>query len=449
MRGKSAKRFIFFATAAVVVGYAIYDYKSSEIRSDHQDKQSLVLPVMADQIHILIFEKGPSAKNSQAIELEHDKEGWKLVRPVQDRANSNIVDEFLEGLAAEKVKDVVVEGDKTDLTNFGLDQPLGKLTVIANSGERTQFSIGQRKNFQGDAFLQKNSEKKVSVVSSTWFEKINKTSLDFRDKRLMRTSNAGTEKIRILQALGARRERIELQKKDSIWTLQDQPKWHLDQNKVRELLSMLNTTDALEFIAEGDAVPAEISKWGLNHPRTQISVQSKDGKVWKADIAAGPDKVHRIRTNDPHLILKISPTDSDKFFQVSRDSFRDRSEPFDFDKNRVQKIEFSIGGKKTEISASSEMGSALISKLKSLSIIDFQNSSLAPLKNEIFLKDKSDQLVFRLQWSELPDSKSNPAQTVSAMTSVYPSRFNLSSEDIHNLKLSEISSAANGKGSSK
>ncbi|MGZ5279084.1 MAG: DUF4340 domain-containing protein, partial [Pseudobdellovibrionaceae bacterium] len=234
----------FSIVVFLVVAYAGYDYWSSQEQEAKQSEQLLLWNGDIEQVKKIALTISDSE-----IQLEKDPDGWKMTAPVQDSANTNLIEQYIDGISTEKAQETVVEGGQIDFAAFGLDNPKGVITLTLNSGEMTKFSIGQLKNFQGDAFLRKNDENKVMVVSSTWLSKVEKTALDFRDKRVMRRSNAKTEKL----SFQKRKNKFELEKKDSQWIAVGHPEWKLDQNKVREIMAQLNSTEALEFIAENNA----------------------------------------------------------------------------------------------------------------------------------------------------------------------------------------------------
>jgi hypothetical protein len=425
---KTKKLVGFAGIVALVVGYAVYDYRSSLTVEKDKATQNRLFNEPADQISQFQIRS-----ESGDIELKKDQDGWKMLQPVVDLADNHVADEFVEGIATESASETAVEGGEIQLSNFGLDRPKGTVSVTDNLGKKTEFKVGSLKNFQGDAFIQKNQDPKVLIASSTWFAKVEKKPVDFRDKRLMRFSNAKAEKISILKG----KENFQLLKKEEGWVLSTHPDWKLDQNRVREILSMLNTTEILEFIAERDIQAQELKKWGLDHPRLQLKVDLRDHGSWMADFAAGYDKVHRAHVTPPNFVFKISPTDSDKFFQLSEDYFRDRSEPFNFDKSQVREVSVKFGKNSASFKADDDKIRKLISQVAALKIAHFQVDPKNPLTDEISLKGEKGDLL-TLKWSKAKGE-------IVASSSLFPERFSLSEEDINNLKLDELFKKEGGK----
>jgi hypothetical protein len=425
---------IFTAIVGLVVGYAIYDYRSVLNEAKSTTEKRRLFSADPSQVQKVILKA-----DGQTIEVERDEKGWKMNSPVKDWADGQAIEKFIEGISTENSQETVSEGDQLEWGNFGLDQPKGEIELILNSGEKHRFAIGQRKNYQGDAYLRKNDESKVLIASSTWFSKIDKTSLEFRDKRLMRRSNAATEKVSFEKGT----EKFQLVKKDGQWQMARNPEWKLDQNKVRELISQLNSTEILEFIAEGDAKPEELKKWGLLPGQFRLTVEAAAEtklKPWTADFSFLSDKVARVHVSEPDFVLKLAPSELEKFQILRADSFRDRSEPFHFDKTKVKKIELRLGQKKVELKSEDEKGAQIIGLLEKMTIADFSSSQSARLDQEILLQDEAGKDIFRLKWGGLHtviNAKGSQVSVYSAEVSGYPQPFAIQESDINSLPLNE------------
>lgn len=427
---KRKKLLIFTLFVALVVGYAIYDYQSSLSQAEKKVQESFLVQYDSEQIQLVQLNNG-----KETIELKKEPSGWQMMKPRQELADQKAVEEFVDGIATEKYSETVVEGDQVDFSNFGLDQPLGNITVTNNSGESLNFTVGRNKNFQGEAYLRINDQKKVLLASSTWFTKINKTTLDFRDKRLMKFPSQLVEKL----SFETGKERFALVKKEDSWILSAHPEWRLDQNKVRDLLAQLNSTNALEYISETKPTAKELQTWGLNSPRLTIKAFLKEGKTWQASFSAGNDKVHRVLTSAPEQVLKISPTDSDKFYQMTADSFRDRYEPFQFDRTENQEVEIKLGKSSYRLKPENPKSGELIKKLRNLTVSEFRETEGKELENEIRVKSEGKD-IFQFQWGNLQKVKFNNAETkvFTSRTSKYPKTFTLLESDINSLQLDEL-----------
>lgn len=428
---------------ALVVGYAIYDFKSDEKITKEKEEASYLIPLKPEQI------SGLKIKNKAGeVEVTRNKDGWMMTVPLKELADSTAIDNYLSAVVDEKSTDVVLEKDKIDWSQFGLDQPRGILTLKDNAGKETTIAVGNIKNFQGDAFLRRNNEMRVLIGANTWFVRIDQNLTDFRDKRIFRGSLMGIRGV----ALNG----YHLIRKNDTWIATEHPDYHLDQNKVRELLSMLNQTSGLEVIAEGKIKPKEEADWGFKKPSVSISLQYEDGKKWHAEFAQA-NKITRVRTSDPEVTLKIAPSDMGKFLSADLDSLRDKAEPFQFDRSAVAEVEISLPAEKLkeklkfklqnqEWISEGQAGHVDQDKLKATFIrihgdlaIEFVKDQLEPT-GFVTLHDKNGKEIFSLQWGNLQKRKYDGIDNsvYLAKTSLSPETFTILASDIDNLKLDQI-----------
>lgn len=448
----------FTGFVALVVGYAIYDYKSEQKTEEKKQTASMLATLSADQISKITLknEKGE-------FSLSKSSQGWSILSPIEDAANDSAVQELIDGIVTEKSNDVAAEGEAWTKETYGLVSPKGFVSIEDNSGKKEQFVVSSIKSFQGDAFIQKIDEKsegkKVFVANSTWFAKVDKSMDQFRDRRWMRTSAQGAKEIEFTRIENKRSEKFKLIKKDDKWVAEGHLDYHLDQNKVREILGMLNSTEGLEIVADKSrqASSKELKAWGLAEPRlhVQVHLQGSDGnkKTWLGKFSSAQDKekVSRLLVSDPYFVFKIAPTDSDKFWGANLDSFRDRTEPFSVDKTKIKKIEVSFGGKVNELSLEGEVWKSangkvdsdrvrsLITKFSSLKLAQFEAKD-AVFDKYISFKNEQGQEFYRLQWGKLEKAKINGAETsvFIAKSSMFPKAFTVLEGDINSFKLDEL-----------
>ncbi|PIS10844.1 MAG: hypothetical protein COT73_07195, partial [Bdellovibrio sp. CG10_big_fil_rev_8_21_14_0_10_47_8] len=273
---KKNKLLLFAMSVALVVAYAVYDYQSEKSQDIKKQEQSLLMGFKVDQIKKLEI-----SAEGQDLVAEKSQVGWDVIQPVKDEGNSSAVETFLDGIATEKSKDLVKEGADIQWADFGLEPAKGKITLTNNAGETEIFSVGSIKNFQGDAFLRKNQDNRVFVVSPTWFSKLEKRPIDFRDRRLMRKSNARVQHL----SFNIAGKKFELASKNDQWINPAHLDWKLDQNRVRETLTMLNATEVIEFITENKPKDSELKSWGLNQAPFELHVGLQEGKTWWIKMA--------------------------------------------------------------------------------------------------------------------------------------------------------------------
>ncbi len=450
---KNKGLFILLAAVVLFGGYAIWDFRSERQDQDQKNEQAKVLPFSKDHLDHIQWQT-----SVEKVELKRDQDGWKLIQPIQDSADQDSVQQLVDSLSKESSTAVAVEGDQIQWKTFGLDPAVSVWNFKASNGQSRQVSIGGIKNFQGDSFLRFDDQKKVLIAGSVWHERSHKSALDFRDRRLFRPALAKIHGLRFSQD----KKRITLEKKQDQWGVQGQGSILLDQNRVRDLLSQLQTVKGLEIVSEMKIQAEAKSTYQLDHPEQVLEIIDAEGKISKISFArSGPKKdVFAVLTEQPSFLMKLSASDYEKFQKLDVDSLRDREFPFKFDSASVTKIDFASPLKKFTLikdkewkidpalpgkSVNQDKVETLFSKLKYAQVAQFQSKE-KNLNKKISFLDKNQKQIFQFQWGDPIKEKKSDIEKVyyPVKTSLWDQNFLVDAALIDNLDFEQffISAAA-------
>lgn len=431
-------------TALALVGYVIFDFQKEKWDKEKKDQQMKILNFSDDQVNqIEIIHSDPSRAQDNVL-LKKTIDGWNLEKPANDWADNDAVDSFVKGLCTEKATDVVENSNgQTDWKAYGLDDQNATSTTIliqTNDGRKVSLKISNHKNFQGDSYIRRDSENKVVIGNGTWQARAAKTSLELRDRRLFRKPSA--------KILGFKINDIEVGLKDSEWIMLNSPNYKLDQNKVRELITAVTEIKATEFVSEKELTTQEKSKWGFVKPISQIEIKLKDNKSQVLTIAAeGKDKDRNYRATNSDLkpTLRLDGSQLNKILSVTRDSLRDREEPFKFAKANVSAIEiksamkinnlkkagadWSLDSKKVETKAVEDF----LTALRGLKVKDFSNQKTT-LANQIKLFDQQGKLIWSFAWAKN-----------SASVEGFSEAFTVDQADLDKLQIEKLLTSVNAE----
>jgi hypothetical protein len=256
-----------------------------------------------DQVESIILEK-----SLIKINLKRSIDGWSLLEPLIDFADNVAVEDFLKGVATERIIDVAKEGANIDWSLFGLDHPEGKITFLTSGGQKQSFQISNRKNFEQNTFARRDDEQRVLVVSSNWQQRLEKTPLEFRDRRLLRHRIATIDTFKLENANGI----LQFKMKDGQWQDSSNLGVTLDQNKVREMLQSISDAKAEDFVQKARSSLKVLFSLELN----------LGGKLWKADIGQAQDLKIYAEVSEPNHLLKMEPGALDKFIHLKKEDFK-------------------------------------------------------------------------------------------------------------------------------
>lgn len=283
----------------VVIGsLAAWDiYKSSNAEKKN-NQNALIISNSIDQI-----DKVQIVNLDGEILLIRGIDGWKLFKPLEDIADNNAVEDFLESMKEDRIIETLDSSETIDWANYGLDKPYAVMTLTTSGGKVNSLQVSSKSNFEDNVYARKDNEDKVSLVNSIWQSRLEKKAIDFRERRVFRHSLAAVDHFQIKY----KNEVYKLIRKDGNWVDSLNLKEELDQNKVREMLTEFSEAKGSEVL---DKLPAKLV------PMFTISVQ-RDGKAWEAQVSQASDFGIYVSVNDPKYLMKLEPGALDYFIEFS------------------------------------------------------------------------------------------------------------------------------------
>jgi hypothetical protein len=270
----------------VLAGLGLYLYiielpgKASQERQDTADTKVLLfdqdtlsgLTIKTDQ-HELVFVRTP--------------QGWMLTAPLSTEADQREVQNMIRALVTGTVTRAV-EDHPTNLTPFGLENPVTTITVVAGAARET-FSIGDSGPLSSTLYVLRESDRKVLLTSLAPKDFVNKTLMTFRRKDLLRLAQGDVERIRLTYPTTEIVLYQGQEKPKSKWKLRYPIEAEADQTEVRTLLFRLEDLKALGIVDPGPERDA-LAKT-LTVPKVKVAIHMADGdqtvKLYQPDQASG------------------------------------------------------------------------------------------------------------------------------------------------------------------
>jgi hypothetical protein len=291
--------------ALVLAGLGLYLYaielpqKESDERQDTADKKVLLfdqdtlsgLTIKTDQ-HELVFARTP-------------EKGWVLTAPLSTEADQREVQNLIRALITGTVTRSV-EDHPTNLSPFGLDNPVTTITVAAGAARET-FSIGDSGPLTSTLYVLRESDRKVLLTNLAPKDFVNKTLMTFRRKDLLRVSQGDVDRIRLTYATTEIVLYQGQEKPKSKWKLRYPIEGEADQTEVRTLLFRLEDLKALGIIDPGPERDA-LAKV-LTVPKVKVTIHAADGdqtvKLYQPDQASGEAFAE---TSSTGPLYRVNPT---------------------------------------------------------------------------------------------------------------------------------------------
>ena len=443
---KNKSTFIFLIFVVGLGAYTAWDLQSDKKVEEQKAQDSILIPFKAEQVQTFSI-----ISKSQKITLDKTVDGWKLTSPLQDWADNAATDEFILQLTKQKSISAIANR-ASDISVYGLDSPSGEISVTHQNQQNITLEVGSQKTVEQNSYLRKKDNPQVLVAAPEWTSWIQKTTSEFRDRRIFRGKMNAILEIEIKNAKGG----LRLEKKDNQWILSGHPEVHQDQSRIREMLAQISLTKAEEIVAEKNISVAQQIKYGLKTPQVQVFFKLED-KKWQASFVQNKDKSIYALISDPVFLMRLDETLFDHLKFLKKSSFKDRKEIFDFKKELAVKIDFQtalkkqtfrlknskwvLESKEADRPVSEDKVMSFLTSLTKLGLIDFVDaaSSFKP-QNKIQVKDAQDKMIFEFAWVDFQKIKIDETSKNVALgkTSVGPDLFYIEQNEIDLLKLSEL-----------
>ena len=288
------------------------------------------------------------------IELQCDATNhlWRMLRPLQARANSRHITEALQGLYAARVSQFVTDDPKVDLAAFGL-QP-ADLDLWLGHGTNFVAALHLGKSPTNDAtqvFARREGSNSLftTVITTTrdslspWYGQVN----NFRDPNLLEV----TEPVAEIVVRGQNSFTLQ-QHGSNDWVVAGE-KFPADAENVQQFIKFLASLRVAEFVKDV-VTPPDLEAYGLAAPTNQIILRSLAGdtNATIAQLLFGATQTNEvfITRADEDFIYGLSLADFNNLNTLYGQGweFRDRR-IWDFDGTNVAAITLHQNGKTRQI----------------------------------------------------------------------------------------------------
>ena len=311
----------------VLAGLGLYLYvielpqKESHERQDTAEKKVLLFD--QDALSGLTIK----TDREEIAFVRTSEKGWVLTAPLSTEADQREVQNLIRALVTGTVTRAV-EDHPSNLTPFGLDNPVATITVEAGAARET-FSIGDSGPLTSTLYVLRESDRKVLLTTLAPKDFVNKTLMTFRRKDLLRWSQSEVDRIRLTY------ETTEIvlyqgqEKPKSKWKLRYPIEGEADQTEVRTLLFRLEGLKALGIVDPGDERDSLARTF--TQPKVKVMIHTADGdqtvKLYQPNQASG------------EAFAETSPTGP--LYRVNPNAIRDLTKDlFTFQDKRLLGIDY-------------------------------------------------------------------------------------------------------------
>ena len=238
------------------------------------------------------------------VEIAKDNAEWKIVQPVQARADFGAVEGLIGRLQTAAMKTIAAENaTPADLKKYGLDKPSATVDLKMGSARAT-FAVGNKAE-DNTVYARDVSKPMVVTIDSMLADELKKGADEYRRKEIFEFRSYNANRIEF--GRGGQTvafEKVKADGKDAMdkWRRVNPSPADADKDKLDALLTRLSNMRATGFV---DAS----AKNGLNMPAMTITVKFDDGKKEeRVNFGKVDSDVFVSRTGDVGA-AKIDPSD--------------------------------------------------------------------------------------------------------------------------------------------
>ena len=273
---------ILLIIAGIGAAY-IFLYDKRQYRTDvWVQRQQMVLPdYKPGQINKIEMKKG----DTNIVLESTDNESWRMVEPLQLRADKAEVAEILAQFEFLRKIGVVKESETANfsLKEYGLETPdlvvslwLKKGSMVGGTaGDVIKYTvnIGDRLAAgQDTVYITVGDDKDVSVVGAKFLEKVNKEINDLRNKWAFEYDKHSVERVRLESG---ENEPVVCSKAEQLWWITQPLSDRADTERIQDILNELKNLKIAkeDFVSDSKE---DIINYGLDKPVFTISIGTTD-----------------------------------------------------------------------------------------------------------------------------------------------------------------------------
>lgn len=207
------------------------------------------------------------------IEIDHEGDKWKIVKPAQYAADPTQIRQVLTTLADAKVADFINDAP-ADVTQYGLVKP--HLTIAVYTGKSMEsllFGFKQKESGKDGIYVRRGERAAVYTVHPWVMSSIDKSLLELRDKTVLSFDPSRVEMVK-----------VESEGKQFALKRASGGKWDLVDNGTATPADVPVVERFLDQIRDlkGNSIVMDPMKspemFGMDHPQMTATLLDKDGK---------------------------------------------------------------------------------------------------------------------------------------------------------------------------
>jgi len=212
-----------------------------------------------------------------AVVATRQDKNWAIVEPARIEANGEALDGLVDRVHGAKQERLVVEGAE-NLAPFGLAEPLARVTVRLDGGDKVSLAVGKDTPVGANVYVSPDDGNDVYSANIALKNGLDKSLFDLRDKTVLDFEESGVQAIELSTPdLSAELRRSNDETGDkATWDASRPFSGPADAKTIDDLLSSLHTAEATGFILDQVPDQQQLTEFGLDKPRIRLTLRAAE-----------------------------------------------------------------------------------------------------------------------------------------------------------------------------
>ncbi|MDY6856497.1 MAG: DUF4340 domain-containing protein [Thermodesulfobacteriota bacterium] len=209
--------------------------------------------------------------NDGKAELALDEKGnWRIIDPIEAKADGRRIGGLLEGLVNSKVEEFIEER-ADDLNKYGLAHTNKEITFFTDQRDiALSLLLGNKKETSGNTYAKLGDAENVFLISEDSYKGYPNSLFDLMDKTVL---DFKKEEIERIELLFSNEETVLRKEVDGHWNIIRPIKAKADDFEVNDLLEALSDIEAIGFLGNGSDLT---ERYNFKSPLLKISISQKN-----------------------------------------------------------------------------------------------------------------------------------------------------------------------------
>jgi hypothetical protein len=319
-----------------------------------------------------------TSASGDATTLKKEGGTWQVTQPLAAKADESEVSGITGALGQMDVTRVV-DPNPASLNDYGLSNPRIQIE-FKGSGDKDyrKLYIGDKSPTGSDLFARRNDEKPVFLIPAFQETTLNRTTFDLREKAVLKFDR---EKVDSLDVTAGGKA-LAFAKDGGDWKITRPLQTKADFGSVEGIIGRLQTVQ-MKSIANDNATPADLKKYGLDKPEATVNLSAGSTRAtFLIGGKAADNTVYARDASKPAVVTVESALLDD--LKKGADDYR-RKDVFEFRPFNANRVELTRNGQTLVLERVKGQGENAPDKWRRVS----------PTAGDVD-KDKSDNLLAKL-----------------------------------------------------